>query len=73
MRSALTTFGISQLTQSAPKLEYVAPSHCSHIERSAEGALPGTHASQNVWAEFGKCADAASHTCHRLALPYLFA
>ena len=44
--SALTTFGISQLTQSAPNDEYVVPVHGTHAVRSALGSSPGEHAEQ---------------------------
>eukprot|EP01046_Picozoa_sp_COSAG06_P087884 COSAG06_NODE_34345_length_476_cov_0.668435_1_plen_77_part_10 len=43
VRSALTTFGESQLIQSAPNAEYVVPVHGTHAVRSAFGSSPGEH------------------------------
>ena len=41
VRSALTTLGASQDTQSCPKLEYVVPAHATQAVRLSFGAWPG--------------------------------
>ena len=51
VRSPLTTRGALHSEHSVPKTENVAPVHDSHLERSADGALPAGHASQNSWLE----------------------
>jgi hypothetical protein len=53
VRSALTTFGISQSTQSAPKAEKVVPLHAAHSVRSAFGWEPGGQTSHADRAAFG--------------------
>ena len=43
VRSALTTFGGSHVTQSCPKPEYVVPLHATQAVRLTFGASPGAH------------------------------
>ena len=43
VRSALTTFGGSQATQSCPKPEYAVPVHATQAVRLAFGSSPGAH------------------------------
>ena len=43
VRSALTTFGASQVTQSCPKPEYVVPVHATQAVRLTFGSSPGAH------------------------------